>query len=120
MLAMTILVAVLFGGFSITVTVQYIKEWRKSNFFSIAQMIMPILSFAATITIMILECSKHIEITGSIAVVISIVLLIFGICFTNAEDNQNSYRKVNTLSIVAMYSNFSALSITLCAVAKWN
>ena len=114
MLAMTIIVGILLGGFTIVVTVDYAKCIPQS----VVQLILPIITFVAAIATMIMATMSIVQINGWCTVGILIVLIIFVILYCcTMNEHCIDFNEMSTLSIIM---NLVALIGTLFAVSTWS
>ena len=115
MLAMTIIVGILLGGFTVVVTVNYIKERPDS----VVQLMMPIITFVATIATMIMALIGIIQIHGGVTSGIFVLLIIFVVIYCIIMDSGDSNDVLNPMSTLSICFNLVALIGTLFAVSTW-
>ena len=111
MLALTIIVGILLGGFTILVTVNYVKERPDS----VIQLMMPIITFVSGIATMIMASIGIIQIHGGVTSGI-FVLIIFVVIYCCIMYDEYDLNGMSTLSICF---NLSALIGTLFGASTW-
>lgn len=114
MLAMTIIVGILLGGFTVVVTVNYVKERPDS----VVQLMLPIITFAATIATMIMALIGIVQINGGVTLGIFVLLLIFVLYYIYIMDTK--YKELNYMSTLSICFNLAALVFTLFGVSTWS
>ena len=115
MLAMTIIVGILLGGFTVVVTVDYVKNIIRP--IHVVQLMMPIITYVAAIATMIMSVMGIIQINGQFTVVILVALIIFVVSYCDIMNED--YRHYNGMSTLSIIMNLVALVATLFIVSTW-
>ena len=110
------IICFLLGGFSVFVAVKYYITERKSPNFSIVQMIIPILSFVATLITIIF--AKNNIINHSVLAPLIVLFLFLGLCYMFFR-TENVSKKIANWIFSTMWSNFLIIVLTLYIVADF-